>query len=82
MSMNNSVECLRCHTVMELGYVADVSQGGYLQQRWAPGSPEPSFWTGLKAKKDQSVPIVTLRCPDCGYLESYASRKSFPTDSV
>jgi hypothetical protein len=31
---------------MELGYVADVSQGGYLQQRWAPGEPEPSFWKG------------------------------------
>jgi hypothetical protein len=23
-------------------------------------------------KKDQCVPVTTLRCPKCGYLESYA----------
>ena len=80
--MNKPVECLRCHAIMDLGYVADVTHAGYQQQQWTPGVPERSFWTGLKAKKEQSVPIVTLRCPDCGYLESYASRKSFPADSA
>jgi hypothetical protein len=27
---------------------------------------------GLKMKKDEIVPVTTLRCPRCGYLESYA----------
>jgi hypothetical protein len=80
--MNKPVECLRCHAQMELGYVADVTHGGYQQQQRTPGEPERSFWTGLKSKKDQVIAVVTFRCPDCGYLESYASRKPFPTDGV
>jgi hypothetical protein len=80
--MDNPVECIRCHSVMDLGYVADVTHGGYQQQLWTPGVPERSFWTGLKSKKEQVIAVVTFRCPDCGYLESYASRKSFLTDGV
>jgi hypothetical protein len=55
---------------MEIGYVADGTHAGYAQQQWVPGSPEKSFWTGLKM--ETAVPVTTLRCPNCGYLESYA----------
>jgi hypothetical protein len=61
---------------MELGLVGDISENGYRQQNWFPGTPKRSFWTGLKVKKDQVVPVVTLRCPMCGYLESYATRQT------
>jgi hypothetical protein len=57
---------------MEPGYVADITQAGYMQENWYPGEPKPGFWVGLKVKKEQLVPVTTLRCPKCGYLESYA----------
>jgi hypothetical protein len=31
---------------------------------------------GLKLAKDQVLPVTTLRCPKCGYLESYAILQS------
>jgi hypothetical protein len=71
--MTGSVECIRCHARMESGWVADNTQAGLTQQNWSAGEPRPSFWTGLKPeKKDEVVPVTTLRCPSCGYLESYA----------
>jgi hypothetical protein len=68
--MTKTCECLRCHAQMEIGYVADGTHAGYAQQQWSPGLPEKSFWTGLKM--EVVVPVTTLRCPNCGYLESYA----------
>jgi len=73
MNMNQPVQCLRCKTQMESGFVADLTYGGYQQQNWSAGEPKLSIWTGLKVKKDQTVSVVTFRCPNCGYLESYAN---------
>jgi hypothetical protein len=62
---------------MESGWVPDNTQAGFMQQNWSAGEPQPSFWTGLKVeKKDQVVPVTTLRCSKCGYLESYAIPQS------
>ena len=60
---------------MEAGYIADVTYGAYLQQNWLPGEPKSGFWKGLKVKRDQYVPVTTLRCPRCGYLEAYAIKR-------
>jgi uncharacterized protein DUF6487 len=66
--------CPKCNGTMQRGFVLDnADQGAYKQARWVPGEPEKSFWTGLKVPKDASIPIVTLRCDRCGYLESYAT---------
>jgi len=72
--MNEAVECLRCHTLMEMGFVPDNTHAGFQEQKWSPGVPQPSFWMGLVLKKDAVISIRTLRCPKCGYLESYAER--------
>jgi hypothetical protein len=74
--MRKAAECIRCHVQMEVGYVVDANQSGYQQQKWSPGEPEPNFWMGLKLAKDQVLPVTTLRCPSCGYLESYAIAQS------
>lgn len=74
--MNGFIECIRCHAQMEDGYLVDVTDSGPRQQSWFPGKPEPSFWTGLKGlNKDQRIPVTTRRCPNCGYLESYALKQ-------
>jgi hypothetical protein len=61
---------------MQVGYVPDLTEGGCRQQNWCPGEPRKSFWMGLKIKADELLPVITLRCPKCGYLESYALPKS------
>jgi len=72
MSMNEPVQCIRCHAHMEVGFVPDSNHSGCQQQNWSPGKTRTDFWTGLKLKADSLVPVTTLRCPKCGYLESYA----------
>jgi hypothetical protein len=74
--MNQTLECLRCHTKMEAGFVPANTHAGFQEQNWCPGEPEPSFWMGMKLEKDSIIPIRTLRCPKCGYLESYAIPRS------
>lgn len=65
--------CQKCDARMEPGYVLDQAYGGMAQSAWVEGAPERSFWTGLKLKGRQRLPVTTYRCSRCGYLESYAS---------
>ena len=78
--MSQPIECIRCHARMEIGFLIDATQNGFLQQSWCSGIPTRSFWTGLKLKKRDVVPVVTHRCPNCGFLESYANQESPPKD--
>jgi hypothetical protein len=73
--MSQALECIRCHTLVVDAYVPDFTESRIRQQVWHPGEPEPSFWVGLKMKKDLRIPVRTARCPNCGYLESYAIRQ-------
>ena len=57
---------------MQAGYIVDTTESGLRQQQWCPGAPERSVWMGLKVKKGAAIPIITHRCANCGYLESYA----------
>jgi hypothetical protein len=65
-------ECPKCRKMMEEGFIADMTYGAVLASKWIEGEPEKSFWTGTKTKGKRQVEILTFRCPDCGYLESYA----------
>jgi hypothetical protein len=70
--MSQPIACLRCQTPMDPGFVADRTDGGNLQEQWNPGTPNVSFWTGLKTDRKSSIPVTTMRCPKCGALEFYA----------
>jgi uncharacterized OB-fold protein len=57
---------------MEEGFIADATYGGVETSTWVAGEPEKSFWTGIKTRDKRQVKILTVRCKNCGYLESYA----------
>jgi predicted nucleic-acid-binding Zn-ribbon protein len=65
-------KCSKCRSEMEEGFIADVTYGGVVTSKWIEGEPEKSFWTGTKTKGKRQVEILTFRCTNCGYLESYA----------
>jgi ssDNA-binding Zn-finger/Zn-ribbon topoisomerase 1 len=65
--------CPKCNHQMELGYVADVVRYSALQSSWTPGKPERRlFLGGIKWHRRERIPIVSYRCANCGFLESYA----------
>lgn len=64
--------CAKCGKAMEAGFVLGHAHGTGTQSAWIDGAPEPSFWTGVKLKGHQRLPVTTYRCPGCGFLESYA----------
>jgi hypothetical protein len=58
---------------MELGYVVDVVHYSALQSSWTSGKPERRlFRGGIKWFRRERIPIVSYRCTNCGFLESYA----------
>lgn len=66
--------CPKCQSAMEVGWLPDLSMGGSVMPRWQSGIPEPNGVLGLgglKLNADRPY-VATYRCPNCGYLESYA----------
>ncbi len=64
--------CPKCAGVREEGYILDAIHGGYKASEWVEGTPEKSFWVGLKVSDRARLSIRSFRCVKCGYLESYA----------
>ena len=72
--MAQTVECLRCKTVMEEGIVFSDTHGSYPRLIWHRGRPEFILGRGFKINSERLIPMTMLRCPICGYLELYASQ--------
>jgi hypothetical protein len=66
--------CPKCEAAMQTGFIVDkgLPHGSVSTPEWAEGTPEPSFWSGVKLRGVVVHPVVTYRCTRCGYLESYA----------
>jgi hypothetical protein len=73
MLMKDSPKCPKCQTEMEAGWVMDRGHGDFVRlATWVQGEPERSFWMGMKVSGKKQLQVQTFRCPQCGYLESYA----------
>lgn len=69
----NTPDCPKCRAPMDLGLVLDKGHHNSLNtEEWLEGEAEESFWSGLKTKGKDRMPVRTYRCSRCGYLESYA----------
>lgn len=73
--------CQKCGKAMERGFILDEAYGHHRTSEWAQGRPEQYFMLGIVPlpgaiqDPDVRIPVVTFRCPSCGYLESYARRE-------
>lgn len=67
-------DCLRCQTPMEDGFIAERGRNSLLVPRWCRGEPQRSFLAGELGRRQYTdgLRIHAYRCPNCGYLESYA----------
>ncbi|HZM00080.1 MAG TPA: hypothetical protein VFD43_07510 [Planctomycetota bacterium] len=74
MADMNAPRCAKCGRGMERGLIIDRTEPMIhaSASTWMEGAPEPSFWAGLKTKGKEQHPVISFRCPGCGYLESYA----------
>ena len=71
-----SMQCPKCQTRMDEGFIKDEGYGHVLPSKWVEGSPEKSFWLGTKTAGKKQVQVSTFRCTKCGYLESYARERA------
>ena len=70
--MPRSTDCPKCQSKMSEGVIVDMGHGQSVVSHWLPAPIKVSRWWGLKVRKKDVIPTVTLRCTRCGFLESYA----------
>lgn len=75
--MASRQQCVKCSGDMEQGFMVDRGDMHMKEQaEWASGEPNRSFWRGSTVEsKERTLPVTTLRCKTCGYLEFYALPK-------
>jgi hypothetical protein len=64
--------CPKCHAAMFEGFIPDRMDGGTAVREFYDRPPEKSIWVGVKLSGRKHYEVKTFRCPQCGYLESYA----------
>ena len=64
--------CTKCGAAMSEGFMLDRTYGINTQQAWIEGTPEASFWSGLKTSNRAVYNVRAIRCDGCGFLEFYA----------
>lgn len=67
-----SPSCPKCTGAMVAGFLPYESYGTRKPAAWVEGEPVRSIWTGLKLRGKRQLPIRSLRCARCGFLELYA----------
>ncbi len=65
-------DCPKCNSRFIHGYSVEITGGPAMVGFWIEGLPKKA-WFGLKLPpKKEWIPLATLRCSGCGYVESYA----------
>jgi hypothetical protein len=69
---NQEMRCPKCNAPMEQGWIPELSQQGASLPVWKAGRPRKRWMGGYRVRDTRRHLIITLRCVDCGFLESYA----------
>lgn len=73
--MSDEIKCPKCTATMQRGFILDPVYGTPpLKGEWVTGVNTRWSWISKTIDTSNATPIeiVTLRCPTCGFLESYA----------
>lgn len=62
--------CPECHASMEEGVTLDLESRR--APTWLRGPVEEKRLTGIRTRGKELLRVVTYRCPNCGYLKSFA----------
>jgi rubredoxin len=62
--------CPECNASMEEGATLDLESRR--TQTWLRGPVEEKRLTGIKTRGKELLPVVSYRCPMCGYLKTFA----------
>ena len=65
--------CQKCNNSMEEGYVLDSIASHSNPETWMEGKKPKSIWAKLVNSDKRAYEVVSYRCTNCGYLESYAT---------
>ncbi len=77
MSPATPSTCARCGGALSEGFLLDHGHGNApMPAEWVEDPPVKSFWTGLKLKDKEHIPVRAFRCERCGLLEFRASSPS------
>jgi|WetSurMetagenome_2_1015567.scaffolds.fasta_scaffold1514272_1 hypothetical protein len=66
-------ECPVCRVRMEEGHVLDArDKSSFARVAWIEGPPEKGGLRGYRIKGRRQIPVMTWRCPRCGWLLWFA----------
>ncbi len=69
-----SKTCPKCQGSMVEGFIATERHSMPGISSWHEGPPKrQSWWGGIRLSKSP-LPIATMRCSRCGFLENYARK--------
>jgi len=71
----SELNCPKCASEMEDGFIADHGYGTVQPSDWVEGEPVKSIWYGTKIIDKKQFRVRTYRCGRCGFLESYATEE-------
>jgi hypothetical protein len=70
-------ECPACRVRMEEGHALTTDNSGKLSRvSWIEGPAEKGGMFGYRVKGKRKLPILTWRCPRCGWLLWFAPEES------
>ena len=67
-----ALKCSKCSGEMQEGLVVDLGYAGILRSMWVEDQAGNSGAPGTVDNHKRKVKTITLRCSNCGFLDSYA----------
>ena len=75
----NTIQCVKCGSAMESGYIPDRNMSWYDPRKWFPGALRLTTLQGVAKNKSTPRHVISYRCTACGYIESYAPNEEDKT---
>ena len=68
-------KCPTCDIPMDEGFIPERTMGAAAQGVFAEGTPEFGFFGGVKMDGHRLYALTAYRCPRCGLVHLYATKR-------